>query len=275
MRRRDFTSEETEGMVALYESTHSLREVAAQFSCARRAVKRALRGAGVAVESKQGRKRQYQCDESFFDHIDTEDKAYWLGFLTADGAIQRNRLQLCLSRRDREHLGKFLASLRSSHVIYDGVKHNKGVPHLASEVVICSDQLAAALARLGVWPNKVYRTYPWEGPHELRHHYWRGVFDGDGYMVLDKRYGTWRLGVCGTHHIVGGFAAFAAQASGGKVKLPCPVVNIFRVEYTGVSLPQDIATALFAGATISLDRKRADVERMLAIPRRRKPRPRS
>ena len=35
-------------------------------------------------------RRKYQVNEFFFDEIDSEEKAYWLGFIYADGYVNTN-----------------------------------------------------------------------------------------------------------------------------------------------------------------------------------------
>lgn len=44
-----------------------------------------------------------------FDKIDNEEKAYWLGFLYADGSVGStdNRVELGLAEKDYNHLVKF------------------------------------------------------------------------------------------------------------------------------------------------------------------------
>ena len=44
-----------------------------------------------------------------FETIDTEEKAYWLGFLYADGSVGSNddRIELGLAERDLHHIEKF------------------------------------------------------------------------------------------------------------------------------------------------------------------------
>jgi len=42
--------------------------------------------------------RKHCLDESFFSEIDNEEKAYWLGFFSADGAItDKNKIRLTLN----------------------------------------------------------------------------------------------------------------------------------------------------------------------------------
>jgi hypothetical protein len=65
-------------------------------------------------------KMMYKFNREFFNVIDTEEKAYWLGFLAADGCIRKNKknshqLVLKLSVRDMGHVVKFKKSLKSNH----------------------------------------------------------------------------------------------------------------------------------------------------------------
>ena len=56
---------------------------------------------------------KYYYNKHFFDVIDTEEKAYWLGFMYADGYITSKsfRIGLSLAIKDIEHLRKFNAFL--------------------------------------------------------------------------------------------------------------------------------------------------------------------
>ena len=58
-------------------------------------------------------------DSTFFNIIDTEHKAYWLGFLTADGYIssKRTAVELCLAEIDKHHIELFKEDIKSSHKI--------------------------------------------------------------------------------------------------------------------------------------------------------------
>jgi len=45
-----------------------------------------------------------------FDEINTSDKAYWLGFIIADGYLNdnKNMLRIKLGDKDKHHLEKFI-----------------------------------------------------------------------------------------------------------------------------------------------------------------------
>ena len=57
----------------------------------------------------KGYLRKYWYNEDRFNKIETEEDAYWLGFITADGCIlkTRNVLDICLGAIDKGHLIKF------------------------------------------------------------------------------------------------------------------------------------------------------------------------
>ena len=50
----------------------------------------------------------HHCNYDYFEIIDTEDKAYWLGFIYADGNINKakNTLTINLQGKDNGHLAK-------------------------------------------------------------------------------------------------------------------------------------------------------------------------
>ena len=53
-------------------------------------------------------------NENIFQQIDSNNKAYWLGFLAADGSVKGNELSIGLSSKDRGHLAKFLTFIGSN-----------------------------------------------------------------------------------------------------------------------------------------------------------------
>lgn len=65
---------------------------------------------GITIVNKQN---MCKFNEHIFDNIDTEEKAYWLGFIFADGYISslnakyKNVFELSLSIKDLNHIKKF------------------------------------------------------------------------------------------------------------------------------------------------------------------------
>lgn len=125
-------------------------------------------------------------NDTFFNTIDSEDKAYWLGFIVADGHIFKTNfsgVSVELSRVDENHLDK-LAKIFNSNINHRSRKL-KGRDTVYEQ---CSIHFG------GVSLNKKLREYgltnhKTEGldgkileyiPASLFNHFVRGFFDGDG-----------------------------------------------------------------------------------------------
>jgi len=67
-------------------------------------------------------RRSITFNENFFDEINTQEKAYWLGFLMADGCVSMThnpKVVIALAYKDKEHLLKWHTSINSSLKLYD------------------------------------------------------------------------------------------------------------------------------------------------------------
>ena len=55
------------------------------------------------------RPRKYTLNENYFEEIDSSNKSYILGFIYADGSInkQKNSLTICLSEKDKDVLKNY------------------------------------------------------------------------------------------------------------------------------------------------------------------------
>lgn len=155
---------------------------------------------------------KYVFNEDFFEKIDTEHKAYWLGFLYADGCILDMRLhdgtkvpqtvQISISIKDIEIIYKFMKDIELEKNIYIGVAHNKKSDTQYARVQVGSSKMCRDLISHGCTPRKTLTlTFPTENdvPNELIRHFIRGYFDGDGSvyfcerMQFDKHCGYERL----------------------------------------------------------------------------------
>lgn len=127
-------------------------------------------------------KRTDYFNDSFFENINTEEKAYFLGLLFADGNVylKRNRVQITLINEDAYILEKFKEVINSSAKLYiDREKYSK--------LILGSKKMCNDLISLGCTPNKsLTLKFPDKIPKELIHHFIRGFFDGDGSIVIGK-----------------------------------------------------------------------------------------
>jgi len=52
-------------------------------------------------------------NKRFFETIDTKQKAYWLGFIAADGYVNSKRLTIKLSPKDQERIDLFIQHINA------------------------------------------------------------------------------------------------------------------------------------------------------------------
>lgn len=128
--------------------------------------------------------RRNYIDEDYFEIIDTEDKAYWLGFIQADGCIYRQettyRFQINLSRKDKDQLERFNKTINSTYKITD----KKVGKYEVSMLKINSKPFCERLMKHGIVPRKSLNDFLPDLPNELLRHFVRGFFDGDGGISL-------------------------------------------------------------------------------------------
>ena len=185
----------------MYLSGSSLNDIAkvAQDTKGLMALRRKLHILGVDTNVSQKKYRykiskaskKYTLNEHIFDNIDTEEKAYWLGFLMADGYNHESKscVALRLQVGDREILEKYKKFLETDTPIYTFTRTtlvNKLIRQYC-ELTICSPYFSEQLARLGCIQGKTYTLEFPNIPESLYSHFIRGYFDGDGCLSVRNR----------------------------------------------------------------------------------------
>lgn len=211
--------------------------------------------------------RTYFFNKNYFSTIDTPDKAYWLGFITADGSVDHKALHIRLSTKDDTHLQKLLDSIGSDASIeYTRNNHNRPCVRIR----VFSVEMIQDLASHGIMPNKTWTVAPWSGPFELERHYWRGVVDGDGWITTGSNGNTKRfytVGLCGNLQIATGFQSFVYKHVGRFVPLvekQLRTKTFYQVAYTGTHAAKEVCQLLDYENGIALDRKHAKALEIIA-----------
>jgi hypothetical protein len=130
--------------------------------------------------------RSKKFDENYFQTINCEPKAYFLGLLAADGHIssKRNAIRFCLSQKDEEILYSFKKCLKSESEIKT-YTNNKNFTYSVFQV--SSKKMKNDLSKLGVVPNKTFiLKWPCGLPEQFERDFIRGYIDGDGCWFIKK-----------------------------------------------------------------------------------------
>ena len=146
---------------------------------------------GVKIERLPHKKK---INKNIFEVINTEEKAYWLGFLYADGyvGLTDNRVELTLQLSDVNHIEKFKTFLNSDCKI--------STNSYRSRLSIKDEKIKKDLINLGCTPQKsLILKFPTDDkvPKELIRHFIRGYFDGDGSLCVTEK--TKSIDILGTY----------------------------------------------------------------------------
>lgn len=127
-------------------------------------------------------KRKTTVDETYFETIDTHNKAYWLGFIFADGYHNSVETAINLHSKDKLHLEKFRKDIKSEHNI---TTHD--IRNIAS-FRIFSKKIAKDLDNLNCFQAKTLTLLPPKNIlNDFLPSFVRGYFDGDGFVSsIDK-----------------------------------------------------------------------------------------
>ena len=137
----------------------------------------------------------------YFDVIDTEFKAYILGWIYADG---------CLIPENGKRQGIFIISVQQNdgeeflpHLAQEINGRNPSIRYYKSQIIrneqpqmkvsISSNQIYKALVGYGLQSNKTINGMSFPNiPKELEHHFIRGFLDGDGSIIYTQTISTYQ-----------------------------------------------------------------------------------
>lgn len=173
------------------QSGKTVKDLALEFKIDRHTVSRHLRKRGFITNPHN----KFPINDNIFKVIDTEEKAYWLGFLYADGNVCLNKkknykIELSLKESDLKHIEKFKKFLSSSNKISYREKLK------AYRISISNNIIGKDLVNLGCFIKKSnILKFPTleQVPKEFQKDFVRGYLDGDGSICIYSRLNSLKL----------------------------------------------------------------------------------
>lgn len=194
-----FTEEQVDRMVELHSQGVAINEIGREYGVTQNPIKVQLKLRGRIVGN-----RRYKVTENYFKTVDSEEKAYWLGFLAADGCIRRrvnekgksrgDGIYLKLAVLDESHMEKFRDSIcPDAKITYQRnktvTKSGKDSFSNSCNLRINGNELVQDIIKLGVGPRKTFTVGKPNIGEEYYKHFIRGFFDGDGCCYVKKTLG--------------------------------------------------------------------------------------
>ena len=247
-----------------------LKDVCNKYNISSATVYKYMKQHNIEYKNNHGRKNNF--NEDYFESIDTEHKAYWLGFIYADGCVMNtgsgntkiNRLQINISNKDIELLIAFCKDIN-----YDETKIQTYEPkgtystNLMSRLSINSVKLCSDLAKWGVHPNKTGKLNKLPKlSKELMPHFIRGFFDGDGWCTCTDK--SHNVGFIGDYIFLKNINDYLVC----KIKTSNRILHqeprrenqIFYLRYSSMNDYKLLYKFLYSNCSICLERKRIKFE---------------
>ena len=252
---------EEEMQAIKYFSDHpnsSIKEVLKKYPVATQdTLKRWIR----VVYGSYERHYRYNNNRNAFSTIKSEEDAYWLGFITADGYVceTQPKVILGLGEIDYVHLQKYSRYLGYSEEEFQSLVH-KGTggaytkDNIVYSLITCGQQIVNNLVDKGVRQAKSGKEIPFIcETKELQIAYIRGLFDGDGY-IRSTQYG---VGLVGSLDMLTFVSNFLKEELGWKDEKTHIYKHgkIYKYAIQGRIKSSQILQLLYGNATIYLDRK--------------------
>lgn len=175
----------------------NFKEIGKKLGKAESTIHRWMRNFGIKNQTPPNRTRTYQYNIDYFEKIDTSEKAYFVGWLLADGtittiyqkngALKQRKLRIVLKRDDRELLEKFNTALEGNLPITDFIQETFDGEYPASRIDVNCTKLCNDLIKIGIKPDKSNKETLPNIPSEFMFHFLRGYFDGDGSLSIKHK----------------------------------------------------------------------------------------
>lgn len=204
-------------------------------------------------------------DEAYFENIDTEAKAYFLGLIIADGNVfideknkEANRqavISITLNSSDEYILERFRNEVKTNTIVgHDG----RG----CSQVAVRSNKMSKDLEKYGVVPRKSFITYLPQIDKELMPHLIRGIMDGDGsinaHLIKSGRF-LHSIAFCGTHRLMSEISDFIYSNANLNTKprvYDYKTRTLSEIAVRGIDDMFKLGEFIYNNSTIYLNRKR-------------------
>lgn len=175
-----------------YLNGKSIRAISEEYGINRGTLSKYLKEDNVIISGNnkgQPRRYEYSCNENFFSNINTEEKAYVIGFFLADGSYIVNGIKFdqAISNKNILEYIKKVMNAEQEIKIYKGRLVNdpycEGRTYISQPMCRLSlnrSKLKEDLIKIGIQENKTYNFDTLNIPEEYWNDFMRGYLDGDG-----------------------------------------------------------------------------------------------
>ena len=258
IKKIEFSVEDKNRILDLYSNEKlSISKIAKIFSVSDSTIHRVLIEKKYSPRTNREQALKYIFNEQYFDIIDTENKAYWLGYICADATIYNKTstdsgtLKIETKIQDIELIENFKRDIQSTHNIK--IYGNKYFPEYKSaRLVLKSNYLINSLNKYGIGAKKSLTLV---FPEKMKNNkfcnaFIRGYFDGDGSICLYKD-GIFDIKICGTKN----FLEEVKKQANIKCRISIPKSKIYELRISSNLERKKFLSYIYKNSNIYLTRK--------------------
>lgn len=259
MRKIEFSQEQIDDILTKYNNNWTQQKLGDYYQVSRKTIKRIL------DENKENiilreRTQKYNGNYDIFEIIDTSEKAYWLGFLAADGcnyAREHNAsIIININQKDISHLKKFQKFCNTNakinqYIINEGYSNNTPMARLT----LNSKKMSNDLSNKGIVPRKSLILKPPIISEEFYLPFILGYFDGDGSISKTSQYNNFTISIQGTQELLLWICSILNWEAKLEKRNTNDNKNSYYIRCGGTNKPYYILKQLYDSCKIHLDRK--------------------
>ena len=257
MKKIEFSQEQIEDIINKYQNEKiSATKIGKIYGVSKAPILRVLKENEVEIIQHR---HKFEADYNIFENIDSQEKAYWLGFLAADGCNYERQYNasiiLNIHQKDRDHLEKFRAFMKSNVKIIDYIQDvgfSNNTP--MCKITFNSKKMSADLTDKGVVPNKSLILQKPNISEEYYLSFILGYFDGDGSISRANQYNNFSISIQGTNEMLEWINSIL-NISSHLEKRTQNEKNNFYIRCGGTLKPYKILKQLYEKSPVCLTRK--------------------
>lgn len=242
-------NERAELVLELHKQGKTTRCIATELHISRNTIRSIYKANNIITKP-----RKYIIDETFLNQIDSEEKAYFLGWMWSDGGV--NDRDDCFAIDLQGTDGLILEKISRFFSNQPMVKYYKDSRYRCgyyARLTIYSKILKQRLIELGCMPRKTFVIkYPDFLTDDLHRHFVRGELEGDGCIEIDR--GRSCITILGTYDLLNGINEVLERQTGitGKLK---DLENIYSLKIQSYNRVNKFLNWVYLDCNIYLDRK--------------------
>jgi len=251
-----FSNQDKERIIELYNDGLSTKKIGEIYGVTDKTIAKILKECN--IELRNCGIQTKIINHNYFEIIDSEYKAYFLGIMITDGSIiqQKSRKRSPAISLELQSQDKYIIDLFEKEICGNSntTKVNKKGNAVFRGV---SKKMAEDLAKYGVVPNKTFKTYLPKIEDKLMRHLIRGIFDGDGTVYINSN-GRLVFGFYGTNTLLNQLKEYLIKEiniSNNKV-VNKKQHNVSMLYFSKINDVKSFYDFIYQDATIYLKRKK-------------------